>query len=144
MSVTVAVTLNEKVIQRFTDDFDHYQRHRTDLMIASLASILDIVKKPRCEMHRQFLAEFSKNMSMLEQILNIFNPKIPNSNCMAHISQWCKLMQDLITKDLKRIKAIQLSAISKELCKRSNFYMAVPGTYKPGHPINHIKYFSEC
>lgn len=135
----VAVTWNEKVIQRITDAFDHYQRRRTDLMLGSLANILDIVKKPRCEMHHQFLSAFSKNISMLEQILKIFNPKIPN--CMAQISQWCKSMQDLITEDLKRIKAIQLSAISEELCRKTDFYMAVPGTYQPGRPINHIKYF---
>ncbi|OHS94749.1 PIKK family atypical protein kinase [Tritrichomonas foetus] len=134
-----AVTWNERVLQYITDAFDHFQRNRIDRMLASLASILELVKKPKCEMHHQFLNLFSKNMQSLDQILRIFNRR--NKNSMAQLSQWCKNMQDLIGEELKRIRMIQLSSISHELCERTGFFMAVPGTYKPSKAVNHIMYF---
>ena len=134
-----AVTWPEKVIQRITDAFDHYQRRNIDLMIVTLRSILNMVHQPKCEMHQQFVRQYQKNLTMLEQILKIYTPG--NSSCVNQFCQWCKTMQDQITDELKRIRTIQLSAISPELGEKDSFELAVPGTYQPGKPINHIKYF---
>jgi phosphatidylinositol kinase/protein kinase (PI-3 family) len=50
-------------------------------------------------------------------------------------------MQDEVERELKRITIILLSAISPELCNKTGFALAVPGTYRPGHPIILIQYF---
>ena len=62
-------------------------------------------------------------------------------NCIHQLMSWCENMEELISDELKQTKTIQLAAISKELTNKENFTLAVPGTYKPNAPINHIKYF---
>ena len=57
------------------------------------------------------------------------------------MTQWCRKMREDIGGEIKRIKLIQLSSISSELCSKTGFNIAVPGTYKPNAKINHIRYF---
>lgn len=135
-----AVTWPEKVVQRSTDALDHFHRGRYDRMIGSLTSIIEMCKKPRCEMHEHFKSQFSKNIAMLEQLLKTYKVKESSSH-LAQLSNWCKTMKVMLIDELKQIKMIQLSAISKELNDRTDFFIAVPGTYRPGKPVNHIKYF---
>jgi len=75
----------------------------------------------------------------MEQVLRTFNPKIPNS--MTQISNCCRVMQEALNEEQKRIHIIQMSAISPALCEKTNFFLAVPGTYRPGHPLIRIQYF---
>lgn len=134
-----AVTWAEKVTQFISEAYDHYQRRRIDRMIASLNAIVDLVKKPKCEMHRNFLHKYGNSISELEKTLNIFNPAIKST--MLQLTQWCKQMQDSLSEELKQIRTIQLSSISQELHNKTNFSIAVPGTYRPGRYVNHILYF---
>ena len=134
-----AVTWSERVLQYITDAFEHYQRNRIDRMLISLNSILKLVKKPKCDMHYQFIKQYGSSIQSLDQILKIFDPKIKNT--MDQLSQWCKIMQDKIGEELKRVRVIRLSSISKELHEKTGFFMAVPCTYKPSKPVNHIQYF---
>ena len=91
-------------------------------------------------MHEHFKSQFSKNIAMLEQLLKTYKVKESSSH-LAQLSNWCKTMKVMLIDELKQIKMIQLSAISKELNDRTDFFIAVPGTYRPGKPVNHIKYF---
>ncbi|KAK8889331.1 hypothetical protein M9Y10_034077 [Tritrichomonas musculus] len=134
-----AVTWHERVLQLITEAFEHYQRRRIDRMITILSAIVKLVKKPKCEMHQAFLNVFGKSINQLDQILIKFNPKSKNS--VSQIIQWCKQMQEVMSKKIKKIRMIQLSSISEELFKKTNFSLAVPGTYKPGKPVNYILYF---
>lgn len=136
------VTWNEKVIQKIGDALDHYQRGSFEMMSGCLRSIVDLVKKKRgydCEMHQYFKEKFGANISTLEGYLSVFNPKVKTN--LDQVYAWCTNMQDLVTTELKRIHTIQLSSISPELCRKTDFYLAVPGTYKPGRPPIRIKYF---
>ncbi|OHT00556.1 PIKK family atypical protein kinase [Tritrichomonas foetus] len=134
-----AVTWNEKVVQRIQDAFDHYSRGNHDRMIASLQSIISLTKKPKCEMHLQFKDKYADMLTQLEHILQLYNsnPK----NAMQQLPAWCQKMQDDIGEIIKEIHMIQLSSISPQLNEKTHFHLAVPGTYRPGKPINQIKYF---
>ena len=134
-----AVTWGEKVLQRISDASDHFQRSNYDKMKITLSSIIELTKHPRCEMHENFIQRYSKHLSQLEQILKNYKPN--NSNSIGQLSQWCKQMNDAVEDDVKRIRTIQLSTISPELCEKNNFVLAVPGTYKPNKPVIHISYF---
>ncbi|OHT09569.1 PIKK family atypical protein kinase [Tritrichomonas foetus] len=134
-----AVTWNEKVVQKITDVFDLYQNHEFGKMINILKSIISMVSHPSCELHTQFISQYSKNITMLEQILKIYTPG--NSSCINQLAQWCKSMQDSLSEELKRTRTIQLSAISDELARKNDFMIAVFGTYKPNKPVNRIKFF---
>ena len=134
-----AVTWPEMVLQRITDALDHCKRGRYEHMIGSLRSILDMVKKPRCEMHEHFISCFTRNIAMLEQLLKTVTEK--DNNRLSQLSVWCKTMNGLLIDELKQIKMIQLSSISKELNDKTDFCIAVPGTYRPNKSVNHIKYF---
>lgn len=134
-----AVTWNERALSYIDESFDHFQRGDMSKMKDALQAIRDLVEEPKCQMHDQFKKQFGKNITQLESILKIFNPS--NTTCMNQVSQWCKTMQDVLTEELKRIRMIQLAAISPELCERTNFNLAVPGTYKPTKPLIRIEYF---
>jgi phosphatidylinositol kinase/protein kinase (PI-3 family) len=134
-----AVTWNERVIQRIADAYDHLLRQNIDKMVETLRSILVIVQKPICEMHDHFLKQYQKSMTQLDSILNSFSKD--NSTSMNQLSQWCKTIQTQITEELKQIKTIQLSSISPELCAKSDFTLAVPGTYQPNKELITIAYF---
>ena len=134
-----AVTWNEKIVARINDAYECFQRHYFEKMINIMKSILTMVSEPCCELHFQFLNQYSKNITMLEQILKIYSAG--NNSTLNQIVQWCKIMQDSVSEDIKRIRTIQLSAISDELAQKNEFLLAVFGTYKPNKPVNHIKYF---
>jgi hypothetical protein len=57
------------------------------------------------------------------------------------LNDWCKQVQESIGEEQKRIHIIQMSAISPELCSRTGFNLAVPGTYRGGTPPNRMKHF---
>ena len=134
-----AVTWNEKVLQRLTDAFDHYQRNNIDQVVMTLRTIVNMVKHPMCEMQQQFATQYSKNLSTLEKIIHEYRPG--NQASKHQLSQWCKTMQEQLTEEIKNIHTIQLSAVSPELCNKDSFILAVPGTYDPDRPVIHIKYF---
>jgi hypothetical protein len=138
----VAVTWSEKVIQFITDAFEHYQRRHFDKMKAQLIRIVKLATKAvtnPCEMYTHFRYQYEKNILTLDQILKIFNPK--NAASMNNISNWCKSMQDALNEDVRAIHIIQLSAISPELAEKTNFQLAVPGTFRPEHDPIRIAYF---
>ena len=134
-----AVTWYEKVLQRITDAFDHYSMNNFDKMASSLQSIIKMSKKPKCELHDQFLKEYGSQINMLGQIMLGFSPT--NTTAMNQVSQWCKNMQDAISEDIRKVRLIELSSLSAQLGERTHFKLAVPGTYKPGKPIIRIEYF---
>ncbi|OHT10537.1 PIKK family atypical protein kinase [Tritrichomonas foetus] len=134
-----AVTWNEKIANKVSDTYDHFQRNNMSKVISTLKSILAMVSKPVCEMHDQFIKQHSRNLSMLDQILKAYSPD--NQSSVTQLTKWCKTMQDNLGEEIKRTRIIQLSAISRELTEKDDFILAVPGTYKPNEPINHIKYF---
>ncbi|EAY01129.1 PIKK family atypical protein kinase [Trichomonas vaginalis G3] len=134
-----AVTWYEKVIQRITDAFDHYALQQFDLMVDTLRSIVQMVKAPKCALHDQFKESYQVNIQALERILKVFSPH--NQGQMNQLTLWCKSMQASLTEDIKKVRIIQLSSISKPLAEKTHFQLAVPGTYKPGKPIIRIQYF---
>ena len=134
-----AVTWYEKCLQFITDAFDHYSMNRLDKMVTSLNSIVKMAKKPKCELHQQFLKQYGVQIQNLEQILRVFSPS--NQNSINNISQWCRLMQNSVSEDIRKVHIIQLSSLSSQLGNMTHFKLAVPGTYKPGKPINRIQYF---
>ena len=136
------VTWNEKVVQKIGDALDHHQRGSFEMMSGCLRSIVDMVKKRRsyeCEMHQYFKEQFGAQITALEGYLNVFNPRVKAN--VDQLFTWCTTVQDMVSSELKRIHTIQLSSISPELCEKTDFYLAVPGTYKPGRPPIRIKYF---
>ena len=138
-----AVTWPEKILQRITDAFDHLSVNRNDRMLASLQSILKMTKRPKCEMHECFLQQYDKMIMELENLIRAYN-NASTSTSISNVSpfiEWCKSMQANISDYLKRIRIIQLSAISQSLSEKTHFILAVPGTYKPSKPIIHIDYF---
>jgi phosphatidylinositol kinase/protein kinase (PI-3 family) len=138
----VAVTWGEKALQLIAEGFEHFQHRQFDKLKESLQAIVKLASKPAtnvCEMYSHFKAQYGRHITTLEQILRTFNPK--NSNSMNQISVWCKVMQDALTEEQKRIHLIQMSAISPALCARTGFFLAVPGTYRPSRPVIRIQYF---
>ncbi|KAK8900470.1 hypothetical protein M9Y10_002797 [Tritrichomonas musculus] len=163
-----AVTWNETIIQRITDAFDHLSMNRIDRMVASLRSISQFVKNSQCEMHEQVKKKFERQFSQLDNILRNFettskpsqkttktsfaqlNPSSSSSNSASSLEmaqkvspliEWCKMVNSLLTDEVKQVRAIELSAISAQLAKKTHFILAVPGTYVPKKPIIHIEYF---
>ncbi|OHS98186.1 PIKK family atypical protein kinase [Tritrichomonas foetus] len=134
-----AVTWNEKILQYINDAYEHFQSKHFDRVYANLVAIINISKKPKCEMHKYFLQQFGQNIKNLEQLLKIFDPKVKST--MTQILNWCQQMQQLIGEEVKRIRLIQLSSISQTLSEKTGFEIAVLGTYKPYQKINHIQYF---
>ncbi|OHT08492.1 PIKK family atypical protein kinase [Tritrichomonas foetus] len=134
-----AVTWNEKIAQRITDAFDHYSRQNYDRMIASLQSVLILTSKPKCEMHFQFKEQHSEMLTQLEHIIKSYHNR--NKSSIQQLANWCQNMQDLISEALKQIHMIQLSSISPQLCDKTHFSLAVPGTYKPDKQVIRIKFF---
>ncbi|EAX94604.1 PIKK family atypical protein kinase [Trichomonas vaginalis G3] len=133
-----AVTWYEKSLQKISDAFDNYSLQRIDAMIVCLQKILKMSKKPKCELHNQFLKQYSNQLNNLEKLLNSFDPH--NQNMLNNISQWCRLMQDSISEDIRKVKIIRLSSLS-QIGNKTHFKLAVPGTYKPGKKIIRIEYF---
>ena len=134
-----AVTWNEKVQQRLTDALDHVSVGMYEKARGTLASILALMTKPKCEMHEDFKAKHRHALSQLESMLHNFNPQ--NNNCIRQLSQWCKEMDEKLSDDIRRIRTLQLVSISPALAEKTDFVLAVPGTYRPGKPIIRIKYF---
>lgn len=134
-----AVTWMEQAQQRITDAFDHYSRGNYDKMVASLQSILTMAKKPKCEMHMQFKETYATMLAQLEKIIQSYT--MNNNTVIQQLAGWCQKMQDDIGDALKDIHMIQLSSISPQLNEKTDFKLAVPGTYKPGKEVNRIKYF---
>lgn len=134
-----AVTWNEKVQQRITDALDHVSVGMYDMARASLASILSLVARPKCEMHENFRAKHRYALSQLESLLQNFNQQSPAA--VRQLSQWCKEMDEKLLEDIRRIRTLQLVSISPALAEKTDFVLAVPGTYKPSKPIIRIKYF---
>jgi phosphatidylinositol kinase/protein kinase (PI-3 family) len=136
----VTVTWNERALQLIADAFDYFQRRSYDEFRISLQAIVKLANKPSniCEMYADFKNRYGKQIATLEQILKTFNPK---SSAISQLSNWCKQMQDALGEEQKRIHIIQMSSISPTLCDRTDFHLAVPGTYRPGHPLIQIKYF---
>jgi phosphatidylinositol kinase/protein kinase (PI-3 family) len=137
-----AVTWSEKAQQYISDAFDYFQRREYDQLKESLEGIVKLASKSAenvCEMYAHFKGHYGKQITMLEQILRTFNPK--SNTSMNQISSWCKQMQDSLGEEQKRVHIIQMSAISRALCERTRFFLAVPGTYRPGHPLIRIEYF---
>jgi phosphatidylinositol kinase/protein kinase (PI-3 family) len=133
-----AVTWSERVLQRIADAYDHFQRRNFTRMAEALRSILMLVERPLCEMHHQFLRQYQRNLAQLDPLLRAFNAENP---AIGQLSQWCKTIQAAISEEIKQIKSIQLAAISPELSAKSNFALAVPGTYVPNKPVVRILYF---
>lgn len=154
-----AVTWHEKIVQKISDATAHYQQHNYNRVVNVLRSIVVMVSEPQCEMQRQFLKQYSNNIHFLNQILKMYRPSRLNQlkntdesnpktlsdrrsiNCINQLMSWCENMEEVISEEVKRTKTIMLSTISKELNDKENFVLAVPGTYKPNSPVNHIKYF---
>ena len=134
-----AVTWYEKCIQYISDAFDHYSFGNFDKMVASLNCIIKMSKKPKCELQYQFLRQYGSHIQNLEQLLAVFSPR--NQNSINSVCQWCKIMQQSVSEDIRKVHIIQLSSLSTQLGKKSHFKLAVPGTYKPGKPIIRIQYF---
>ena len=135
-----AVTWGEKIFQIVSDALENIYNEQYDRMKICLKKILNIIKKPRCEMHKQFLKQYDRMITALDHNFKIFDP-INNPNSVTQMTQWCRKMREDIGGEIKRIKLIQLSSISSELCSKTGFNIAVPGTYKPNAKINHIRYF---
>lgn len=154
-----AVTWSEAILQKISESFEFFQRKNIDKVIEILSSILTLVSKPRCEMHNEFLNQYSKNIAILQQIITSYNKFNENINSSSgsltgsrgklhisnaninQLSQWCKTMQESLTEDIKNIRTIQLTSISEALGKKTDFMLAVFGSYKPNKPVNRIKYF---
>jgi phosphatidylinositol kinase/protein kinase (PI-3 family) len=137
-----AITWSEKALQFISEAFEAFQRRAYDKLKESLYSIVKLISKPSagmCEMYAHFKSHNERQIQFLDQILKTFNPR--NSSSMNQISSWCKQMQDNLDEERKRIHIIQMSAISPALCDRTNFVLAVPGTYHPGEPIIRIRHF---
>jgi hypothetical protein len=140
--VSVTVTWLEKVVQFIQDAFEYFQRREYDKMKVSLMKIVKLINKPPqypCEMYLHFKKCYEKRINALEDSLKAFNPR--NGATLTQISSWCKSVQDEISEELKRIHIILLSSISPELCEKTGFALAVPGTYRPGRKPIQIKYF---
>jgi phosphatidylinositol kinase/protein kinase (PI-3 family) len=133
----IAVTWCEKVFELMESAYIHEKVGRSTEVMRILGSILAMVDKQRkcsCQMHDQFRSQFSAELSQLRNIMDV----APDSK---EIHSWCKKMYRKCGVEKERIRIIQLSAISKELCEKSGFLIAVPGTYRPCKPIIHVDYF---
>ena len=137
----VAITWYEKTMKMILDACDYYKNHQYDQVkiILKYINSLNSPDKAKCKMHKQFQKQFAHNFSALDTLLKIYNPE--NTSCMHQVCAWCNTMEELLNEELKRIKMIQLSSISPELGEKTNFLLAVPGTYKPESKLIRIKYF---
>ena len=134
-----AVTWNELVQQRIMDALDHVSVGRYEQAKATLTSILHLVSKPKCEMHENFKAKHKFALAQLEALLHNFNAH--NSNSIMQLCRWCKEMDMQLSDDIRGIRTLQLVSISPALAEKTDFVLAVPGTYKPFKPLTRIKYF---
>ncbi|OHT13665.1 PIKK family atypical protein kinase [Tritrichomonas foetus] len=72
----------------------------------------------------------------------VTSSKVDNKESnIEKLLEWCRNNQNILTEELKNIRTIQMSAISPELFRRSDFLLSVFGTYKPFKPVNRIEYF---
>lgn len=136
------VTWLEKVSGKLDDALYYFSRNSLDKIPSCLQTIVTLVNKHReysCEMHESFKEKYQGQIDILEKQLQVFNPNVKSTVNQLHT--WCQNMKNLIYPELNRIHRIQLSSISRELCQKTDFCLAVPGTYKPGHPPIRIKYF---
>jgi phosphatidylinositol kinase/protein kinase (PI-3 family) len=90
-------------------------------------------------MYLRFKEKNEKHIHALDQLLKQFNPI--EQTWIDKFTDWCKQTQESIGEEQKRIRIIQMSSISPELCSRTGFNLAIPGTYRAGTPPNRIKYF---
>jgi phosphatidylinositol kinase/protein kinase (PI-3 family) len=140
--LTVTVTWNEKALQYIADALEHYHHRTYEKMRDSLQRIVKLVNKPPLhlrEMYIRFKEKNENHIQALDQLLKHFNPT--KQTWIDKSTVWRKYAQETIGEEQKQIRIIQMSAISPELCSRTGFNLAVPGTYRPGTPPNRIKYF---
>ena len=136
-----AVTWPEMMLNHIQDAFERFRQGKYQKMREPLEVICEMSLKERakCPMHRQFQSDYGEEIHKLRLILDNFNDN--DQKCISEVSAWCKATQDKLSEELKQIHTIQMSAISKELCEKTHFMLAVFGTYKPQRNIIRIQYF---
>ena len=136
-----SITWTEKALQFIFDAFNYFQKKSFHQMKMSITAIIDLVKEPKCQMHEHFINTYGKYIRILKDLLPYFNIKYEMNISMTKIINLCKKMKEALDDELRQIRTIELSSISTELSSKTDFHLAVPGTYKPGHLPNKIKYF---
>jgi len=135
----VTVTWYEEVSIVLSDFDTAFKDSDYNKMVSLLYGIIELTKKPVCEMHRHFLICFREDLESLNSLLSIED--IGNSSFINRIVSWKSCFSNKFGLLAKEIKSIQLSSISQELDEKRGFLLAVPGTYKPSHPITRINCF---
>lgn len=140
-----AVTCFERARTRLEEFIDKFGKERNpttiNQCIFELESLLyDKDTNRECVMYQQFYQEFKKDLENIETLIEQLKSK-PEKIVYKDVEQ---MVNEIIAKLAFRsegVKMIQLRSVSKELCNKTNFHIAVPGTYKPDKPLIRIQYF---
>ena len=158
-----AVTWYETALWKVKDALSCFESEQFDAGEDVLIDLLNEFKNPRCQMHNQFLEMYQKEFYELDNYISISsshpNDISINANDSVLISKeddfniykehferlkkWCQTNCPLFASEVDRVQMIQLSSISAELAEKQDFFLAVPGTYKPDKPLIRINYFVE-
>ena len=136
-----AITWYEKCLIKLADAQECEQRNDIGEMIYHLSGIIQFIQKPKCLLHKQFILDFDEDLQSLAKLLQEHSQRPNQQSIIREITQLGARLQVAVDNAVKSIKIIQLASISEELCNKTSFNLAVPGTYAPNHPVIHIEYF---
>lgn len=139
--LNAAVTLYEKTHAKLEEADAAAQRNDTETMINFVESIFkDTSANTNCAMFERFKDQYNNHLMSLFQALTKYKER-PTSIALQTLKGQITGLMNRLGCELESVKMIQLRSVSKELCNKTDFHIAVPGTYKPDKPLILIKYF---
>lgn len=139
-----SITWSEKALQLLDDAFYYYNLSEFEEMRKMLKCLVNafqiyIDKKAdvKCEMQQSFLDKYSNYINQIERYI-----KCPRINSyIDKIRNACNAFYSSVFSEVNSHKTIELSSISEQLNEKTNFAIAVPGTYDPSSKLITIEYF---
>ncbi|OHT14099.1 PIKK family atypical protein kinase [Tritrichomonas foetus] len=139
-----AVTYYEKALFKLNEAADAEDRQDTEEVIRILSTIfkfaIDEERSDQCMMQRQFLREYGDTFRDLCRVMNVYSSR-PTQYAYQTIMNVRNSIEKKLEDQINKIKMIQLNSISPEIVSKSDFNLAVFGTYKANKPLIKISYF---
>ncbi|EAY17524.1 PIKK family atypical protein kinase [Trichomonas vaginalis G3] len=137
----LTVTLHEKAEILLQDMKMYFELSKWEQMRQTMDELDHLYPmNPKNELEWSFNRDFSKLFKDLKSLKDVDknNMSIYNS-----IKMWIDKCAQSVAYVWDKVRTIELSTISEKICQKTDFKLAVPGTYKVDHEITRIKFFFE-
>ena len=133
-----AVTWYEKTLAKIQDGMEAIENGKIDDGLKIFDSIFSQAdSQDDSVLHQVFQNKYGELLQALQEALTNYK----KTNQFDDLKPAATYLEQSLAEETSKQKSIQLGSISKELCKKTSFHIAVPGTYKPNKPLIRIHYF---